>query len=57
MKPYNRAIPIKQQAAPMATVIAVTDAIKSLADAEARLNLRRNDQPNFLMNGSRLCRP
>jgi hypothetical protein len=31
----------------MATVIAVTDAIKSLADAEARLNLRRNDQPHF----------
>jgi hypothetical protein len=31
----------------MATVIAVTDAIKSLADAEVRLNLRRNDQPHF----------
>ncbi len=31
----------------MAQVIAVTDAIKSLADAETRLNLRRNDQPTF----------
>jgi hypothetical protein len=31
----------------MAQVIAVTDAIKSLADAETRLNLQRNDQPTF----------
>ena len=31
----------------MAQVIAVTDAIKSLADVELRLNLRRNDQPTF----------
>lgn len=31
----------------MVQVIAVTDAIKSLADAEVRLNLQRNDQPTF----------
>jgi Type I restriction enzyme R protein N terminus (HSDR_N) len=31
----------------MAQVIAVTDAIKSLADAETRLNLQCNDQPTF----------
>jgi hypothetical protein len=31
----------------MVQVIAVTDAIKSLADAETRLNLQRNDQPTF----------
>jgi Type I restriction enzyme R protein N terminus (HSDR_N) len=31
----------------MAQVIAVTDAIKSLADAETRLNLQRNDQSTF----------
>ncbi len=31
----------------MAQVIAVTDAIKSLADVELRLNLRRNDQITF----------
>lgn len=31
----------------MAQVIAVTDAIKSLADVELRMNLRRNDQITF----------
>jgi hypothetical protein len=31
----------------MVQVIAVTDAIKSLADAETRLNLQRNDQATF----------
>jgi hypothetical protein len=31
----------------MVQVIAVTDAIKSLTDAETRLNLQRNDQPTF----------
>jgi Type I restriction enzyme R protein N terminus (HSDR_N) len=31
----------------MVQVIAVPDAIKSLADAETRLNLQRNDQPTF----------
>jgi hypothetical protein len=41
----------------MAKVFAVTEAIKSLAVAESKLNLRRSEDEAFLQSGKLNCRP